>query len=315
MLRKDRNRKTDRKQSGIVSAAVLAVLLAWSLAFGAAAAEGMSQAETEAESSAETEFANVKEFLADIEAVVNDRLAISDSYTEAELRMMTNDEIAEANQACCESERWFMNYYRNARFESRNIQYLCDQYLTGLQNQFDAYDSWKEKQDIDAYNELWEAGFSKRAVAVVELKDFYGASFTDISDMQKKADELETLDEPVKQKASEETIRKVQEDLNKLKFPVGSVDGDCGYRTVQMVRRFQKLYGYGPADGILDEDLLSQLEAEVKKISPEEEETEETETTAGETKTETEAKTETEVSAQDSAETETEASQEKERQG
>ena len=86
MLRKDRNRKTNRKQSRTVSAAVLAVLLAGSLACGSAASEVTELAETEAEASADAQYANVKEFLSDIEAAVNDRRAISDSYTEAELR-------------------------------------------------------------------------------------------------------------------------------------------------------------------------------------------------------------------------------------
>jgi len=276
---------------------------------------------TDAVSAEATAYTDEEEFLTDIGVVVNDRLAISNSYTESELQMMTNDEIAEANQACCESERWFMNYYRNAQFESANLQYLCDQYLTGLQNQYDAYDSWKEKNDIDAYNELWEAGFSKRSAAVAELKEYYGVSFVDISDMQEKADELESLDEYPKQNPSGEMTKKVQEYLNRLKFPAGEVDGDCGTRTVRMVRRFQKLYGYGPADGLLDEELLAQLQAEAEKFSPEEEETEAEGTEAAETEgkeaEESAEETETEASAEKGAETEgeTEPRTEKERLG
>ena len=230
--------------------------------------------ETSVPDGTEEENSDVQVFLADIGAAVNDRLALSNSYTEAELSMMTNDEIAQANQECCESERWFMDRYRDAKFESRNLQYLCGQYLTGLQNQYDAYDSWQENHDIDAYNELWEAGFAKRASAVVELKQFYGVGFTDISDMEEKVKELEKLDELGSGTVSEETTRKVQECLNTLKFPVGSVDGYCGYRTVQMIRRFQKLYGYGPADGVIDDELVAQLEEEVQKAAPAEEETE-----------------------------------------
>lgn len=279
-----------------IPAAALMLLLAGSLACPLQAAETEMAAETEAEAVLETEaelfaeaeteaetaapeeakvkYTSVKKFLGDVGAAVNDRNALASAYTEAELSMMTNDEIAQANQDCCESERWLMDRYSDAQFESRNLQYLCEQYLTGLQNQYDAYDSWQEKQDIDAYNELWEAGFAKRAVVVVELQKFYGVEFADIADMQAKAKELESLDELKSTKASESAIRTVQEHLNTLKFPVGTVDGYCGYRTVQMIRRFQNLYGYLPADGVIDEELIGQLTEEVQKITGTTEETE-----------------------------------------
>ena len=237
--------------------------------------------------------------IADVEAAVNARTALSQSYSEAELSMMTNDEIAEANQECCESERWMVNVYGNANFRRPNMQYLCEQYLTGLQNQLDAYESWKEKQDIDAYNELWEAGYAKRAAVVVELADYYGAQFTDISDMRAKVKDLEALDEFSSGTVSEATTRTVQECLNTLKFPVGKVDGYCGYRTIQMIRRFQKLCGYTPADGIIDDELVQQLQQEVEKISPKKEEVPETEL-------ETESGPETETETEQAAETETE---------
>ena len=221
-----------------IPAAALMLLLAGSLACPLQAAETENAAETEAEAVLETEaevfteaeteaetaapeeakvkYTSVKKFLGDVGAAVNDRNALASAYTEAELSMMTNDEIAQANQDCCESERWLMDRYSDAQFESRNLQYLCEQYLTGLQNQYDAYDSWQEKQDIDAYNELWEAGFAKRAVVVVELQKFYGVEFADIADMQAKAKELESLDELKSTKASESAMRTVPEHLNTL---------------------------------------------------------------------------------------------------
>ena len=303
MLRTGRRDKTMIRR---VSTAILVILLAGSLSYSICAAANV-QDETEAET--EVTLTKAKDFLADIGAAENDRLAISQSYTEAELRMMTNDEIAQANQECCESERWFVDRYTDAQFASRNLQYLCEQYLTGLQNQFDAYDSWQEKQDIDAYNELWEAGFAKRAVVVVELKEFYGVGFTDISDMQKKADELQSLDTFSSGGVSAETVRKVQEYLNKLKFPVGAVDGDCGYRTVQMVRRFQKLYGYNPSDGIIDDELVSQLEEEVEKASAKKRSEKNAEQTEEAVKTQEETEQEETIteSQESAAETETEA--------
>ena len=234
------------------------------------------ETEAETENTSETEekkagYTKVKAFIADIETAINDRNAMSQSYSEAELSMMTNDEIAEANQACCESERWLIDAYADANFKNLNMQYLCEQYLTGLQNQLDAYESWKNKQDIDTYNELWEAGYAKRAAAAVELA----------------VKDLEALDEFSSGNVSEATTRTVQECLNTLKFPVGKVDGYCGYRTIKMIRRFQKLYGYTPADGIIDDELVAQLQQEVENASPKKEEVPETELGA-ETEQETE---------------------------
>jgi len=229
-----------------------------------------------AQAEAETEGVRVisaEDFLGDIGASVNDRIALSGSYTEAELSMMTNDEIAEANNKCCESERWFMDRYKNARVDNLNLQYLCEQYLNGLQNQYDAYVSWKEKQDIDAYNELWDAGYAKRAVTVAELKQYYDIAFADVSDMLEKAEELDSLDDLKNGEVSEETTKKVQDCLNKLQLPVGEVDGYCGERTIIMVKRFQKLYGYEPADGVIDDEVVAQLQEEADKAAPPQEET------------------------------------------
>ena len=327
-MRKNRMNDNKRKPTAIM-ALLLAGCMSCSLFAAEAADEDLLQTETEtevsetenmAETEAETEavadieteaetedmseeeiksgYTKVKAFIADVETAINERTAMSQSYSEAELSMMTNDEIAEANQECCESERWMVNVYGNANFRRPNMQYLCEQYLTGLQNQLDAYESWKEKQDIDAYNELWEAGYAKRAAVVVELADYYGAQFTDISDMRAKVKDLEALDEFSSGTVSEATTRTVQECLNTLKFPVGKVDGYCGYRTIQMIRRFQKLCGYTPADGIIDDELVQQLQQEVEKISPKKEEVPETEleTESGpETETEQAAETETET--------------------
>lgn len=303
-MRKNRMNDNKRKPTAIM-ALLLAGCMSCSLFAAEAADEDLLQTETEtevsetenmAETEAETEavadieteaetedmseeeiksgYTKVKAFIADVETAINERTAMSQSYSEAELSMMTNDEIAEANQACCETESWMIDAYEDANFKHPNMQYLCEQYLTGLQNQLDAYESWEEKQDIDTYNELWEAGFAKRAAVAVELADYYGAHFTDIADMRSKVKDLEALDEFSSGTVSEATTRTVQECLNTLKFPVGKVDGYCGYRTIKMIRRFQKLCGYTPADGIIDDELVQQLQKEVEKVSPKEEETE-----------------------------------------
>ena len=238
------------------------------------------QTEADQPETAQTEGVMVipaENFLADIGASVNDRIALSGSYTEAELSMMTNDEIAEANNRCCESERWFMDRYKDARIDNLNLQYLCEQYLNGLQNQYDAYASWKEKQDIDAYNELWDAGYAKRAVTVAELKQYYNIAFADVSDMLEKAEEIDALDDLNNGEVSEETTKQVQTCLNTLQLPVGEVDGYCGERTIIMVKRFQKLYGYEPADGVIDEEVVAQLQEEADKAAPPQEETQSSE--------------------------------------
>ena len=278
------------------AAMISAVMMAGCLSCGiyaaqTEAAETEPEAiETEAETEAETDAAETKadqteaqteteglipaeDFLGDIGAAVNDRIALSASYTEAELSMMTNDEIAEANNKCCESERWFMDRYKDAQIDNLNLQFLCEQYLNGLQNQYDAYASWKEKQDIDAYNELWDAGYAKRAVTVAELKQYYNIAFADVSDMLEKAEELDALDDLKNGEISEETTRKVQNCLNTLQLPVGEVDGYCGERTIIMVKRFQKLYGYEPADGVIDDEVVAQLQEEADKAAPPQEET------------------------------------------
>ncbi len=313
-------RKISRMRRNLRTVTVSVMAAGMLLAFGLHTAgeeteadriQDQTEALDEAQNEAEEKPVRTKTFLKDITKAVNDRYALSQSYTEAELSMMTNDEIADANQACCKSEEWLFDQYEDAHLKSLNLEYLRDQYLAGLQNQLDAYDCWLEEQDIDAYNELWEAGFSKRASVCVELKKYYGAEFTDISDMEEKVTDLEALDELARGDISEEMTRRVQTALNMIKFPVGEVDGYCGYRTVQMVRRFQKLYGYEPVDGVIDDELLSQLEAEAAKVAPAEEEpsSEAQELTETETGAETEA--ETEPGTGDETEAETEAETEK----
>ena len=47
--------------------------------------------------------------------------------------------------------------------------------------------------------------------------------------------------------------------LNSLGFLCGTPDGICGRQTVSCIERFQNMYGYEPADGIIDDELIAQL--------------------------------------------------------
>ena len=113
----------------------------------------------------------------------------------------------------------------------------------------------------------------KEGITAKELKEYYDIAFADISDMLEKAEELDALDDLKNGEVSEETTKKVQDCLNKLQLPVGEVDGYCGERTIIMVKRFQKLYGYEPADGVIDDEVVAQLQEEADKAAPPQEET------------------------------------------
>ena len=47
--------------------------------------------------------------------------------------------------------------------------------------------------------------------------------------------------------------------LNNIGFLCGTPDGIAGRQTTSCVERFQMMYGYEPADGIIDDELITQL--------------------------------------------------------
>lgn len=55
-------------------------------------------------------------------------------------------------------------------------------------------------------------------------------------------------------------MKKVQELLNALGFLCGTPDGICGRQTVSCIERFQTMYGFEPADGLIDDELLGQMQ-------------------------------------------------------
>ena len=54
-------------------------------------------------------------------------------------------------------------------------------------------------------------------------------------------------------------VTQVQELLNSLGFLCGTPDGIAGRQTASCIERFQNMYGYEPADGIIDDELITQL--------------------------------------------------------
>lgn len=246
---------------------------------GTAASQAIAGAD-ESETDPDGAVMDENKFLQDIKAANEARAEESSRYTGAEVAAMTNQEIADMNLACLDTEKDLYETYAGAVFRNKNLQYLCDLYMKGLKNQFDAYDSWEADADISSYNELWNAGYNKRALALVEIADTYSVEIPDLDDMRKTAESLSGNNEEAATDLSAEEVRQAQDDLNTLGF-VNTADGNYGSRTAELVHRFQVMYGYSPADGALDKESLGQLDEEAKKVLPPE--------TSSETESETEA--------------------------
>ena len=102
---------------------------------------------------------------------------------------------------------------------------------------------------------------------IVELADLYNAEFSSIDDMRAnvEARAAESTAATATTDADKATITKAQQLLNDLGFLCGNPDGDAGKRTVASVRRFQEMYGYSPIDGVIDDELVEQLEAAIEE--------------------------------------------------
>lgn len=223
--------------------------------------------ETETESE-EKVMKDENAFLRDIKKANEKRAKATVGYSEAEIAAMTNGEIAEMNKECVECEKDLYDTYKNASFKNKNLEYLCALYMKGLKNQFDAYDNWQKNGNITKYNELWDAGYNKRSLALTEIVDTYKVDIKDMDSMRKTAANLmEKDDTEAKTDLSYDEVVRAQNDLNTLGFE-NTADGKFGSKTALLLRRFQSMFGYGPADGILDKEALSQLDKEAAKVSP-----------------------------------------------
>lgn len=233
--------------------------------------ENIAEADGEDQAQEETKEKTVQmgeeEFKTDIVNSYNGRSVISDKYTNAEYNTMTSEELVTTYVECAEAERDFFEKYKNASFKDLNIQYLCDQYISGLAKQYNAKKIWDDTKDYDKFYNEFQSGYYNRAYVIVELSDYYQLPFGDVEGMRTDTAAMDSLNEAeTRNKAVDPaTVQKTQQLLNDIGFYCGNADGISGKRTVKSIKRFQQMYGYEPEDGMIDDELISQLETELKE--------------------------------------------------
>ena len=202
-------------------------------------------------------------FLADLAASFNARQESARTHTNEEVNAMSEADMWNFRFACAQVERPFYDSYHAAQFDDLNVLYLCSEYCLGLEKQFQAEEIWNTQGDADEANRLYTAGYYNRAYALVELCEFYGLDLAD--EYQNLKNAVVRMDEM----SSEETrnasvdpakVMQVQELLNSLGFLCGTPDGIAGRQTASCIERFQTMYGYDPADGIIDDELIGQMQ-------------------------------------------------------
>lgn len=206
-------------------------------------------------------------FLADITASYEDRLVRSERYTNEELNKMSDEEYIDAHLYYVEAEESFCDKYREAEFEDRNMQYLFNKYCEGIDLEKQSCEDFLKDKDFGKWSVAWGEAYNLRADVIVELADLYNAEFSSIDDMRAsvEARAAESTTFTATTDADKATITKAQQLLNDLGFLCGNPDGDAGKRTVSSVRRFQETYGYSPIDGVIDDELIGQLEAALEE--------------------------------------------------
>lgn len=231
-----------------------------------------ADAEEATEETEEAVLMSTEDFLNDIYESYETRSRATERYTSAELNTMTNDEMVEAYNTFCEAERPFYEKYKNAIFDDLNIQYLCNQYITGLKKQYESYTTYQSNKDFDEHTSIWQSGYYNRGYVIVELSEYYNVPFGDVSDMKEDTASMDSLNEAETRNAGvdHETVRKTQELLNGIGFFCGNADGVSGKRTVKSIKRFQEMYGYDPIDGIIDDELIGQLQTVYDEKNPSE---------------------------------------------
>lgn len=208
-----------------------------------------------------------EEFKTDIVNSYNGRQIVANKYTIAELNTMTSEETISYDEECAEAEREFYEKYKNAAFTDLNIQYLCSQYINGLNKQYNAQNIWEDTKDINQAVNEYNSGYYNRAYVIVELSDYYQLPFGDVESMRADTAAMDSLNEAETRNKDVEhaTVQKTQQLLNDIGFYCGKADGLSGKRTVKSIKRFQQMYGYEPEDGMIDDELIGQLEAELAK--------------------------------------------------
>ena len=226
---------------------------------GPGSGEAASDAAAAAQSS---QVKSTESFLADIAASFNARQEAARAHTNEEVSAMSEDEMWDFRFSCAEVERGFYDAYHSAQFDDLNVLYLCSEYCLGLEKQYQAREVWETQQDSDEANRLYTAGYYNRAYALVELCEFYGLNLAqEYQNLKNAVNQMDAMSADETRNASVDPakIMQVQELLNGLGFLCGTPDGICGRQTASCIERFQNMYGYTPADGIIDEELITQL--------------------------------------------------------
>ena len=213
--------------------------------------------------SAQTQRKDTATFLKDIASLFEKRQAEAGTCSADQIAQMSAADLWAYRFRCAEAERDFYEAYKGVQLESLNLQYLCDEYRAGLGKQYKAETTWNDTQDADKTSQLYSAGYYNRAYALVELHDYYSLELPDgYQDLKDAVDKMNAAAGAETKNASADsaTVKKVQELLNALGFLCGTPDGICGRQTVSCIERFQTMYGFEPADGLIDDELLSQMQ-------------------------------------------------------
>ena len=242
---------------------------------GGTAAEEIETEAVELETEADAVLMKEEDFFNDILESYSARQIISDRYTNAEINTLSDEEIQLWHKELVEKELSYMAKYENAVFDDLNIQYLCKRYVNGLLNQKKAYELYFEGGDANKVSDYWSSGYNSRCYVIVELSEYYEIPFpaSSVAVMKEQTEALDSLNEAETRNASvdHETVRKTQELLNGIGFFCGAADGVSGKRTVKSIKRFQEMYGFDPIDGIIDDELVEQLQSVYDEKNPVEE--------------------------------------------
>lgn len=236
---------------------------------GAATDQGTSQDASDAAAQAQSAQVKSKEtFLADLAASFNARQEKARTYTNEEVSAMSEADMWDFRFACAAQERAFYDAYHAAQFDDLNILYLCSEYCLGLEKQYKAQEIWNAQADSDEANRLYTAGYYNRAYALVELCEFYGLDLaSEYQNLKNAVSQMDAMssDETRNASVDPKRVEQVQELLNSLGFLCGTPDGIAGRQTASCIERFQMMYGYEPADGIIDDELMTQLSEQLSR--------------------------------------------------
>ena len=230
-------------------------------AAGTGSAEGTSAA-AGTDGSQSTQIKSTETFLSDLTASFNARQEKARTHTSDELSAMDTSAMWDFRFECAEVERAFYDAYHTAQIDDLNLCYLCSEYCLGLEKQFQAKEIWDAQQDADEANRLYTAGYYNRAYALVELSEYYGLDLADeYQNLKNAVARMDSMsgEETRNSSVDPSKVTQVQELLNSLGFLCGTPDGIAGRQTASCIERFQNMYGYEPADGIIDDELITQL--------------------------------------------------------